>query len=974
MVTIQSFTGRICFISILTFCVSCVFSSINNIVSYEDCTDLPFDSDWYFYRGDMPGAESPSFDDSDWRLLDVPHDWTIEDLPLPEIQIPELSVIEGQWRFNKGDNPTWNKPEFDDTNWQLVTLPNSWESHSNYTNDNVFGWFRRQIEIPQDCTDKDFDLLLGCIDDVDQTWLNGTLIGSTGSFPPNYQTAWNTERRYRVPSILIKGDGTDILAIRVFDGNGDGGIYKDGTPFIQIGPFNPALSPSKHFTGNTVGGIGWYRKHFTIDTADKQVSILFDGVYMNSQVWLNGHLLGEHPHGYTGFIYDLTPYLNKPGQENVLAVKVRNEGRNSRWYSGSGIYRHVSLSINKPVHIPTWGVFVTAPEIAAEKAVVNTSTEVVNSTGLLKDATIQVLIKDCNNNIVSNSSTSISINPNTTVTANIYLDVISPKLWDIDSPYLYTAETTILINGNVSDVVNTPFGIRNIEIDALNGFRLNGKKILLKGGCIHHDNGPLGSAAIDRAEYRRIELLKANGYNAIRSSHNPPSSRLLEACDQLGMLVIDEAFDQWTRSKENNSQDYHQFFNKWHARDIAVMVQRDRNHPSVIMWSIGNEIPEQFNAESIQSKLRSEVLSHDPTRPITQAICSDWSKVAANWSRLSDPAFKYLDVAGYNYLPQHYESDHDRNPDRVILTTESYPKDNFYYWSMVEKHPYVIGDFLWTAMDYLGEAGLAHAILSNEQNSFFMPWPYFNAWCGDLDLCGFKKPQSYYRDVIWGRSKIEMAVHSPIPDGLTEVISSWGWPNESLSWNWAGHEGSPLQVSVYSSCDSVHLELNGKTIGEKHVSAETKLTAKFDVPYTPGQLKAIGLENGHKVAETTLVTTGSPAKIKLTADRSTINANRNDLAYITVEIVDANGKRVPNAEIPIHFSVDGVGSLAGHANASPNKPASFQSPTRDTYEGRCLAILRPSGKTGKIILHAKTDELPPTTITIQVDNYIKYSN
>ncbi len=923
-------------------------------------SDRNFDSNWHFLRGDAAGAALPDFDDSQWRILDVPHDWTIEDLPAPKNSVPELSIVAGQWRFQKGDNAAWNSPGFNDSSWQLVTLPDNWEAHSNYTDENVYGWFRRKINIPSYCIGKDFNLLLGCIDDVDQTWLNGVLIGSTGTFPPNYQTAWNIERKYLIPASLVKGDGTDILAVRVFDGSGNGGINQAGTTFTQIGPFNPAISPSKHFTGNTVGGTGWYRKHFTLDETNKQVSVIFDGVYMNSEIWLNDHRLGEHPHGYTGFIFDLTPYLNKPGQENILAVKVRNEGRNSRWYSGSGIYRHVWLSVNEPVHIPDWGVFITTPKVSKQNAQVNISTEIKNNTQSTVNASVKTKILNHSGQTIANIQNTVSIQPNAMITPEYSIEITNPRLWSTDTPYLYTAETSIIVNGKINDIKNTPFGIRKIEIDTVNGFRLNDSKILLKGGCIHHDNGPLGSAAIDRAEYRRIELLKANGYNAIRSSHNPPSSTMLQACDQLGMMVIDEAFDQWTVSKENNPQDYSSFFKQWHTRDIAAMVRRDRNHPSVIMWSIGNEIPEQFNAEATQKMLREEVLSHDNTRPITQAI-----SVTHDWAKRSDPAFKYLDVAGYNYLLQHYEADHTRNPERVILTTESYPKEAYANWDKVERLPFVIGDFVWTAMDYLGEAGLAHSILSNEQNSFFMPWPYFNAWCGDLDLCGFKKPQSLYRDVVWGRSKIEMVVHAPIPDGLTEVLSWWAWPNESQSWNWTGNEGKPLQVSVYSSCDTVRLELNGKNIGEKSVSGETNLTAKFDVPYAPGQLRAVGLTDGNIVSETSLTTTGKPVGIKLTADRNIINADRNDLSYISVEIVDSNGNRVPNAEIPIRFSVSGAGTLAGQASAAPNKPASFQSPARETFQGRCIAIVRPTGSKGTITLNAAAEGLKTAAITIQ---------
>jgi beta-galactosidase len=428
------------------------------------------------------------------------------------------------------------------------------------------------------------------------------------------------------------------------------------------------------------------------------------------------------------------------------------------------------------------------------------------------------------------------------------------------------------------------------------------------------------------------------------------------------MLVVDEAFDCWDRGK--NPQDYHLYFKDWSDRDIASMVRRDRNHPSVVIWSIGNEIPEQFGTNGTAKRLREAVLSHDSTRPITQAICNDWGQVTRNWDTLSDPAFQYLDVAGYNYLPNHYESDHARHPERVIMGTESYPKDFFDYWALVEKHPYVIGDFTWTAMDYLGESGIGHSVTGSGRDPFFMSWPWFNAWCGDIDICGFKKPQSFYRDVVWGRSQIEMAVHAPIPEGQRERVSGWGWPDEAQSWNWPGQEGRPLQVAVYSRCDTVRLELNGKVIGEKPVSAATKLTAKFDVPYAPGELRAIGLVNGKAVANTVLKTSGAPKKLKLIADREKIRADRNDLSYVTVEVVDAAGQRVPDAEIPVRFSVTGAGELAAQGSSSPNTLASFHAPSRQTFEGRCLAILRPNGSRGKIRLRAEADGLESSQITV----------
>lgn len=922
--------------------------------------DQLFDNGWRFLRGDAPGAADPAFDDSQWRALDLPHDWSIEDLPPPSN--PEVDVVTGQWRFNTGDNAAWSAPSFDDSAWQQVTLPVYWEDHSNYTADNVYGWFRRALTLPPEMQGQDVDLLVGRIDDVDEVFLNGVRIGGLGSFPPNYVSAWNVDRRCTAAASLWIAGGPNILAVRVFDGTNGGGIYQAGHP-TRIGPFDAIESEGKDKTGWVLGGVGWYRKTFRSTDAGKQVAVRFDGVYMGADVWINGTHLGHHPYGYTSFEYDLTPHLSPPGWENVLAVRVNNAGKNSRWYSGSGIYRHVWLTTTAQVYIPTWGVFVTTPTVSTGQATVQIDTEVHNATAAAVQALVRVQLRDAAGvPIGSPEDTLMQLPAGETQSATESISVPSPSLWSPDTPTLYSADVEIIVDNETVDAVTTAFGIRQLEVDAANGLRLNGQPILLKGGCIHHDNGPLGAAAIDRAEVRRIELMKANGFNAVRSSHNPPSPAFLDACDRLGLLVIDEAFDQWNVQKLDNSEDYHLYFSDWYDDDIASMVRRVRNHSSVIMWSIGNEIPEQFNAESTQLMLRNEVLSHDSTRPITQAVHR-----SEPWDTASDAAFTHLDVAGYNYLPDKYESDHVRQPDRIIIGAESYPKDAYDYWSLVEQHPYIIGDFVWTSMDYLGESGLAHAILSNEVDSFFMPWPWHNAWCGDLDICGFKKPQSYYRDVLWGESQIEMMVHRPIPAGLSEIVSWWGWPDEIRSWNWAGHEGESLQVSVYSSCEAVRLELNGNIVGQQSISAGDKLTASFPVPYAAGELRAIGLISGQEVAETTLETTGPATELKLTADRTTIAANRNDLCYVTVEVVDDQGRRVPDAELPITFTVTGVGNLAGQANGAPNKPASFQAPECTSFRGRCLAILRPTGATGQVMLQADAPGLQMSVIMIQCE-------
>lgn len=733
-----------------------------------------------------------------------------------------------------------------------------------------------------------------------------------------------------------------------------------------IGPFSKA-SPGATSTGYTIGGEGWYRKKFKLSPKDKNksVSIIFDGVYMNCDVWINGHHLGNHPYGYTAFAYDLTNHLNRNGKANTIAVRVCNEGKNSRWYTGSGIYRHVSLIIKNPLHVNQWGVYITTPVVTKAKAAVKVITTINNNENKKTVFRLRTNLIDTKGKIAGSIQTYNRINSNSSIAVTQTITVTNPQLWSTEMPALYKAETIILKEDVPADSTITHFGIRAIQFDAVNGFRLNGKKVLLRGGCVHHDNGPLGSAAIDRAEERKVELLKSFGYNAVRTSHNPPSKSFLDACDRLGLFVIDEAFDMWEVAK--NPKDYHLYFRDWWRRDIQSMVLRDRNHPSVILWSIGNEINERADANGLEiaKQLKDEVKSLDTTRPVTEAICDFWEHGPRPWDE-SAPAFALLDIGGYNYEWKRYETDHQKYPGQM-LGTESFAKEAFENWQAVENYPWLIGDFVWTAMDYMGETAIGHAVLDNEKDGPALEWPWFNAYCGDIDLIGEKKPQSFYRDVVWKRSKITMAVHAPVPEGRTEKVSKWGWPDERQSWTWPGREGKPLQVSVYSGCAVVKLELNGKIIGEKRVSEKTKLTATFEVPYSPGTLKAIGLENEKEVSSVTLTTAGPPAKIRLSADRSAINSDINDLSYVTAHITDDKGNLVPDAEIPVNFSITGEGALAGIGNGNPKDMRSFQQPVCKTFRGKCLVIIKPTGKKGAIKLKAESNGLSGNEIIVHTN-------
>jgi len=743
----------------------------------------------------------------------------------------------------------------------------------------------------------------------------------------------------------------------------------------QIGPFSREESQGKRATGYVMGGTAWYRKHFTLGKKDegKIIKILFDGVYMNADFWINGKHIGNHPYGYTPFAYDLTAFLNPSGMDNVLAVQVKNEGRNSRWYSGSGIYRHVWLIKKQAVHIPQNGVFITTENVSGNEAKVKVMSVVEKTPVGNPEVKLLIKIIGISGKIVQKVETETIILSSDTTEFVQNITIPQPELWSPEAPNLYTAEIQVVADGVVTDNVSTTFGIRTIRFDAKTGFTLNGKNVLLKGGCMHHDNGFLGSATIDRAEERRVELMKAYGYNAIRTAHNPPSKQFLDACDRIGILVLDEAFDMWERPK--NPEDYHLYFDDWWKKDLESMILRDRNHPSVILWSIGNEVNERADSTGyiITKRLADEVRKLDPTRPVTEAICGFWDHPGQDWSTTA-PAFASLDIGGYNYLRTQYEPDHELFPERIMMGLESFPKEAYDYWQQVEKNPWVVGDFVWTSMDYLGEARLGNSQLVDDSgsNRGFLrssSWPsWFNAFCGDIDLCGFKKPQLLYRDVVWNNSALEMVVHSPVPEGKREIVSAWGWPDELQSWNWDGYEDKMMDVRVFTSYPAIRLELNGKIIDEKNLSDTSGLIVNFKVPYEPGTLKAIALENGKEVASKELRTTGAPAKIKLTVDRTTINADRNDLSYIKVEITDAQGNVIPDANIPVRLTVSGVGEIAGSGNACPDDMESFNSPVCKTYRGQALAILRPlkDKKTGIVTLVAEANELNSGKININV--------
>ena len=732
------------------------------------------------------------------------------------------------------------------------------------------------------------------------------------------------------------------------------------------------------------GGVVVYEKSISVpkEWTDKEVVLEFEGIYMNATVHFNNQIVAQHPYGYTSFQCDLTPYLLYD-KENIIQVTVNNGALpNTRWYSGTGIYRHVWLMVGTKTHITPWGIFATTPMVSVESSTVVVKTSIKNSASTSDNIVVRSTLLDNNSIVAAISEESIEIPAGIAIETSQNLIVTDPHLWSVENPNLYTLRSEIIKDNVVIDVSDTKIGIRSISFDPQNGFQLNGNTIKLKGGCVHHDCGLLGSAAYDRAEERKVQLLKDSGFNAIRCAHNPPSPALLDACDRLGMLVINEAFDCWRESK--NPNDYGVYFEEWWQRDITSMVLRDRNHPSIIMWSTGNEIVERDGRSEgyvYARKLADLVRRLDNTRAITNALCGIGpdpmvSGLAANlmtipddydyWAELSYKFIEPLDVVGYNYLLDRYEQDGVKYPERIICGTETFAKDAFEYWEAVERLPYVIGDFVWTSLDYIGEAGIGH-VWYNGEKEFLGKYPWHTAFCGDIDICGFKRPQSYYRDCVWGISKMPyIAVYKPEHYGKTPDISRWGWPDVVSSWNWSGYEGKPTVVDVYSINSDIELFINDRSLGQKPAGKANKYIASFEVVYEPGELVAVGYDNGIEVSRKVLKTAGVPANIRLNPDRSSLNIAFGDLSYITIELLDAEGTLVPNINTNVYFTVYGAGSLLAVGNGNPISEEKYVGNQRQVYEGRAMVVVRTNGEKGEIVLTASAEGIPSTSVTLQV--------
>ena len=721
--------------------------------------------------------------------------------------------------------------------------------------------------------------------------------------------------------------------------------------------------------GTTGTGGGWfeagkgeYRKEFRVESLelrDKLVKLHFEGVYQKAEVYVNGQRAGQHHYGYTPFTVDVTPYINKDKkQANEVVVKVDNSQQpNCRWYSGSGIYRHVWLETMPTLHIAENGVFVTTPEVSADKARVQVDVTVQNESQADRNATV----------VVGGAQLMVAVKAGESKTVTTTLFVNNPRLWSPESPTLYEAKVELKEAGNVIDNATARYGIRSFSFDAENGFVLNGQKVLINGACVHHDDGVLGARAFDDAEIRKVRQMKEAGFNLIRTSHNPTTRAFLDACDSIGMLVIDEAFDGWRTQK--NPYDYSTVIDSCFRQDIHAMVLRDRNHPSVISWSIGNEVIERKDIRVVYTARQMKKAIHelDTTRPVTEALCA-WDR---DWE-IYDPHAEVLDVAGYNYMIFKHASDHERDPKRVIWQTESYPRDAFRNWAVVNDFPYVVGDIVWTGLDYLGESGIGRNYYKGEREG--ESWieggqpEWHGAPCGDVDITGWRKPISHYREMLWnltpnpspkGEGSIYLCAKEP--NGYHGEIKTtmWSvWPTWE-SWTWPSWEGKPVEVEVYTHQPEVKLYLNDQLIGTKQVSRDTEFKAVFSVPYKAGTLRAEA--GGESV---TMKTAGEPARLRLTPDRTVMTADGQSLTFVTVEVLDKQGTLVPEAAIDCEAIVKGQGKLLAFASADLKDTEPYTSSRVKTWKGRALLVVRSTQKGGSVNVSIKS-ALPTTSLTLR---------
>ncbi|WP_044268561.1 glycoside hydrolase family 2 TIM barrel-domain containing protein [Bacteroides timonensis] len=689
-------------------------------------------------------------------------------------------------------------------------------------------------------------------------------------------------------------------------------------------------------------GIGWYRKTFKLPSSYKGrcISILFDGIFQQSDVYINGQHLGFRPYGFCSIEYDMTSHLHYD-KENVIAVRVNTTGGRPRWYSGAGIYRHAWLQALNPVHVATYGTYITTPEVSNEEADLHIVTTISNKTAKEQTVSVQQKVYDAaGKQVVAKSPNSkIAINAGTTADLAQNFILTSPELWSIGKPTLYRMETTVKTGNKVTDVYNTTFGVRTFRFDKDKGFFLNDKPIKLKGMCLHQDAGSLGTAVPDRSYERRLEILKEYGCNAIRCAHNQPSPEFLDMCDRMGFVVIDEAFDKW------KSGYYEKYFDEWWQKDMADMILRDRNHPGIILWSIGNEVQEAWDGSTTGVErarmLQDFVHKLEPTRPATLAA----------QNRHQDAFAGVTDVIGYNYLEARMLSDRRKYPERIFLISEELPyfrgeegRIRSYTplnpWEIVAKNDFVAGGFIWSGVDYLGEAG----------------WPSKGWPNGLFDICMFEKPRAAYHRAMWNpEPMVRIAIVDPSLD-IDHGRDLWQWPKMAAHWNFPqSYRGMVMEIRTTTNCESVELYLDDKLMGKQHTANFTNNTIVWYLPYNPGKLEAKGYNGDEEVAHYRLVTSGNTDRAIVSPDRTEIKADGQDLSHIAISLIDAKGNPVQTDDRKVTVRIEGEGKFLGIDNGDLRRQKSFAGNELKTYFGKALAVVQSTRKAGKMTVYVQVE-------------------
>ncbi|MCI9192269.1 MAG: glycoside hydrolase family 2 protein [Acutalibacter muris] len=731
-----------------------------------------------------------------------------------------------------------------------------------------------------------------------------------------------------------------------------------------------------------------YIKRFDLPSEwrGKRVLLNLEGAYMNAQVDFNKHNIAMHHYGYTPLIVDLTPYIRADVQ-NELTVQVSGNQPSSRWYSGTGIYRGVELWLGEACYVDPRDLFVTTPMAEKDRAQVLVQAEVTNTLPKAKDAVLTVKLER-EGKVCAGGTAKVSLKPEGKTACELTVEVDSPALWDDITPNLYKAVVTLETEGQEPDVSTVNVGIRKIEVSAEEGFRINGRKTKLYGGCLHHDNAMIGARAMPKAEERKLRLLKEAGYNAVRTAHNPPSEALLDACDRLGILVIDEFFDCWRTGKNRN--DYHLWFEDWWQRDIESTMRRDRNHPSIYCWSFGNEIPEANGYSECERwmKLQADFIrTIDSSRLVTCGGMFMPKCITVGGSqggplqkpdlyvsdeehlRLFESMIHNLDIVSINYQYQNYEKFHELFPDMPLQGTETQGIVSWGNWRAVKNNEHVIGDFIWTCIDNLGEAGAGRCFYDAGEMGgpmgLMAGWPWLSCYQGDLALDGERLPRAYYRNVIWGNDKgIHLFVNHPEHAGQPQYGTGWHWHDVLPCWTYPeSYVGKPVDVEAYADCDEVEFFINGTSCAK---AKPEEMIARASLTYQPGELKAVAYRDGKAVAEDALATTGPAVQVILTPECTELAADGMDLCYVSVTLADIEGRRVYGGDVELNAAVSGAGTLLGFGSNNPCTTESFGTGRRWTWNGRAMIVLRAGQEPGDMELTVSGGGVPAAAVQVSV--------